>query len=86
MATAALWGVYYKHVVCYILQAKQQLLVGEYEARLATAGEAERAIGKAMATQVESLKRQVATLEALQAENEALKTTQEVGAQDTPCP
>ena len=52
--------------------------MAEYEARVATAAEAERAIGKAMTTQVDSLKRQVATLDALQAENEALKTAQEV--------
>ena len=40
--------------------------------------EAERAIGRAMTTQVESLQRQVADLKSLQAENEALKTTVEV--------
>lgn len=46
----------------------------EYEHKL----EAQRAIARAVTTQVESLQRQVASLNTLQAENEALKSTVEV--------
>ena len=50
----------------------------DYEAKVATAADAERAIGRAMTTQVDSLRRQVADLEALQAENERLRKAVEV--------
>lgn len=46
----------------------------EYEHKL----EAQRAIARAITTQVESLQRQVASLNSLQAENEALKSAVEV--------
>ena len=61
-----------------LLQAKQQQLVQDYEAKVATAADAERAIGRAMTTQVDSLRRQVASVEALQAENERLRKAVEV--------
>ena len=63
-------------VVC--LQASQRQLVLDYDKKLAAATEAERAIGRAMTTQVESLQRQVASLTSQQAENEALKAAVEV--------
>ena len=60
------------------MQASQRQLVLDYDKKLAAATEAERAIGRAMTTQVESLQRQVASLTSLQAENEALKAAVEV--------
>lgn len=60
------------------MQAKQQQLVQDSEAKVATAADAERAISKAMTTQVDSLKRQVAHVEALQADNDRLKAAVEV--------
>ena len=60
------------------VQANQQQLVSDYDKKLAAATEAERAIGRAMTTQVESLQRQVASLTSLQAENETLKAAVEV--------
>ncbi len=60
------------------MQASQQQLVHDCDRKLAGATEAERAIGRAMTTQVESLQRQVASLTLLQAENEALKAVVEV--------
>ena len=56
------------------LQRGKDQVVGDYEQKL----EGQRAIVRAMTTQVESLQRQVASLHSLQAENEALKTTVEV--------
>jgi len=64
-------------IVVY-MQASQRQLVLDYDKKLAAATEAERAIGRAMTTQVESLQRQVASLTSLQAENEALKAAVEV--------
>ena len=52
--------------------------MSEYDSKLAASTEAERAIGRAMNTQVASLQRQVASLTSLQAENEALKAAVEV--------
>ena len=52
--------------------------MSEYDSKLAASTEAERAIGRAMTTQVASLQRQVASLTSLQAENEALKAAVEV--------
>lgn len=46
----------------------------EYEHKL----EAQKAVARAVTTRVESLQRQVASLNTLQAENEALKSTVEV--------
>lgn len=63
-----------------LLQAKQQQMVQDAEAKVATAADAERAICKAMTTQVQSLRRQVADLEALQAENERLRAAVEVSS------
>ncbi len=60
------------------MQASQRQLVLDYDKKLTAATEAERAIGRAMTTQVESLQRQVASLTSLQAENEALKAAVEV--------
>ena len=60
------------------MQTSQRQLVLDYDKKLAAATEAERAIGRAMTTQVESLRRQVASLTAMQAENEALKAAAEV--------
>lgn len=60
------------------LQALQQQLVSDCDRRLAAASEAEGAIRRATATQVESLQRQVASLASLQAENEDLKAASEV--------
>ena len=60
------------------MQAKQQQLAQEFEAKVATAADAERAIGRAMTTQVDSLRRQLAGLDALQSENERLRTVVEV--------
>lgn len=53
--------------------------MGESEQKL----EGQRAIARAMTTQVESLQRQVANLTSLQAENEALKSTVEVSSMQT---
>ena len=63
---------------CCYMQATQQQLVHDYDKKLAAAAEAERAIRRALTTQVESLQRQVASLTSLQAENEALKAAAEV--------
>ncbi len=60
------------------MQASQHQLVLDYDKKLAAATEAERAIGRAMTTQVESLQRRVVSLTSLQAENEALKAAVEV--------
>ncbi|KAL0046002.1 hypothetical protein WJX82_010977 [Trebouxia sp. C0006] len=64
------------------LQASQRQLVLDYDKKLTAATEAERAIGRAMTTQVESLQRQVASLTSLQAENEALKAAVEAKQQE----
>ncbi|DBA73252.1 hypothetical protein WJX77_012686 [Trebouxia sp. C0004] len=64
------------------LQASQRQLVLDYDKKLAAATEAERAIGRAMTTQVESLQRQVASLTSLQAENEALTAAVEAKQQE----
>ncbi|DBA88434.1 TPA: hypothetical protein ACH3X2_004924 [Trebouxia sp. C0005] len=64
------------------LQTSQRQLVLDYDKKLAAATEAERAIGRAMTTQVESLRRQVASLTAMQAENEALKAAAEAKQQE----
>lgn len=66
------------------MQATQQQLVHDYDKKLAAAAEAERAIRRALTTQVESLQRQVASLTSLQAENEALKAAAEVLALPPP--
>ncbi len=66
----------FKIVVC--MQTSQRQLVLDYDKKLAAATEAERAIGRAMTTQVESLQRQVTSLTSLQAENETLKAAVEV--------
>lgn len=55
------------------MQRGREQAVVEYEHKL----EAQRAVARAVTTQVESLQCQVASLNTLQAENEALKSTVE---------
>lgn len=68
-----------KHSFVTMLQRGKEQLVGEGDQKL----EGQRAVVRAMTTQVESLQRQVASLNSLQAANEALKSTVEVGGVHT---
>lgn len=61
-----------------MLQKGKEQLQHDYNSKMEAAVEAERAIARAMATQIESLQRQVANLSSLEAEDAALKASVEV--------